>query len=458
MTVDSLRFQWPEPYSQDRLGRSSRKGVTFALEVHLEVLKGEPIRKALSEVLKAEGRKLGGQDRRFIAFAVRELSRHMRLLDFAARLLGHPPSHLMLKEDQSLVRYALWRRIFCGEGWEKIAPEVKLPGPIRPRSLKDGVLEQIVRAPLPEIPAQPDALTASAIRHSFPGWLSERLAQEVPPDELEALLAALNRDPSIVLRVRPPTLRDEAVAALSAEQVEVDTVEGSPDTLVVRDSGHRVFDTELLRKGQLQVQDLGSQLIVALCGARPGEIAADICAGAGGKSIGLADGVGAKGRVLAADASKRRLQDARERVRELHLRQVNFPFPVDVSEADVTLIDAPCSGIGSLAREPEQKWKRTAKDLLGFVAVQRKLLEETAPSIREGGVLVYATCSLLREENEAVVEAFLAAHPGFSLSPASDFVDPRFCRDGYLRVFPHRHPGGGFFGARLVRGAGRSAG
>lgn len=452
------RFSWPTFYASEQLGRPSRKGVTAAIEAHLAVLNGDPSRKAIAEALREEGRKFGGQERRFIALVVRELSRHQRLLDFASRLIGFAPSSFMLKEDQALVRYALWRRLFCGEGWERIGPEVKLPGPVRPRSIKDALLEQIVRAPLPDAPEQPDGLTASAIRHSFPAWLAERLAREVPEGEVDALLAALNEDLPIVLRVRPGMTPDEALSRLAEQEVLADAVDGAPGTLVVRGSGHRVFDTDLLRKGRLQVQDVGSQLIVALAAAPVGGTAVDLCAGAGGKTIGLADAVGPKGRVAAGDASKRRLQDARERVRDLHLKQVSFPFPLQPGAADVVLIDAPCSGVGSLAREPEQKWKRTAKDVTGFAVVQRKLLEESAAALKVGARLVYATCSLLREENEAIVEAFLAAHPEFAVEDAAGFVDPRFCAGPWLRVYPHRHPGGGFFGARLVKRGTGSAG
>jgi 16S rRNA (cytosine967-C5)-methyltransferase len=451
--VVSATFDWPEPYPADRVGRPSRKAATTAIEVHLEVLKGEPLRRTLSEHLKGAGN-LGGQERRFVAFASRELSRHMRLLDHASRLLGQAPGKLVLREDQALVRYALWRRLFCGLAWKQLAPEVRLPGPVRPRSLKDDQLERLVSAPLPPPPAEDSPEAAAAVRHSLPGWLATRLAAEAPPGEAAEVFAALNREPAIQLRARPPLDAAAAAAALAEESVASHAVEGVPGALVVDALGMRVFESRPMRARQLQVQDVGSQLIVALCGTPEelsGRTAADVCAGAAGKTIGLADRVGPRGKVLAGDLSKRRLAEGRERVRELGLRQVSFPVPLTLASAGVVLVDAPCSGTGSLAREPDAKWTLRPERVAELGATQRKLLAETAASLAPGAVLVYATCSLLKEENEAVVEDFLSRHPGFRVEPAGGWVDARFCAGPYLRVWPHRSEGGGFFAARLRR-------
>ncbi|MFY0576871.1 response regulator [Cystobacter fuscus] len=146
---------------------------------------------------------LGGQERRFTALVVRELSRHQRLLDLAARTLGHAPSKIGLLEDQALVRYVLWRRLFCGATWARIGPEVKLPGPVRPRTLKDDFLERVAQSPLAE-PSLPESVPdRPATRYSFPTWLVQRLAELHPEPVLEAMLAALDEEPSLHLRARP---------------------------------------------------------------------------------------------------------------------------------------------------------------------------------------------------------------------------------------------------------------
>jgi 16S rRNA (cytosine967-C5)-methyltransferase len=186
--------------------------------------------------------------------------------------------------------------------------------------------------------------------------------------------------------------------------------------------------------------DLGSQLIVAMCS---GPVVVDYCAGAGGKAIALADRVA---KVIAHDASKRRLEEARKRSHRFGQRNVTFPKDVRVAEADLVLLDAPCSGSGSLAREPQLKWKITEQTVKEFAARQSALLDEVSAA----KAIVYATCSVLREENEAVVEAFLRRHPRFAVEPAKGRVPERYCEGPYLRVWPQRAEGGGFFAARLT--------
>ncbi len=451
---------WPTSFlEEERLGRPSRRAATAALEAHLSVLKGEPLKLALANALKDAG-SLGGQERRFTALAVREMSRHQRLLDLASRLLGHPPSKIGLLEDQTLVRYVLWRRLFCGEGWARIGPEVKLPGPVRPRTIKDDLLAQVAQSPLPEPPVSESVPERLATRYSFPNWLVLRLAELHPEPVLEAMLAALDEEPTLHFRARPSGTRAEVLARLVEEGVAAEPVAVALDAVRIAEASHRVFETRVMKEGRLQVQDVGSQLIVEACrpleGSLSGQTVADICAGAGGKTLALADEVGAKGRVLAGDRSRRRLAQARERARELSLRHVSFPHPLPLEQADVVLVDAPCSGTGSLAREPDQKWKLSAKAVQEFHDTQLGLLEELAPQVKLGALVVYATCSLLPEENDAVVRDFLARVPGFTVEPLAPLFGAEraavLCDGPFLRALPPKVPGGGFFAARLRKG------
>ena len=456
MSVSTL---WPTTFlDAEHLGRPSRRAATAALQAHLSVLKGDPLKLALANALKeAEG--LGGQERRFTALAVREMSRHMRLLDLASRTLGHPPGKIGLLEDLALVRYVLWRRLFCGVGWARSGPEVKLPGPVRPRTIKDDLLIRMADAPLPE-PAVPGSGPEwLATRYSFPNWLVQRLAELHPEPVVEAMLAALDEDPVLHFRARPSGTRAEVLARLAEEEVSAEAVDVALDAVRITEASHRVFETRVMKEGRLQVQDVGSQLIVEACrpleGSLAGRTVADVCAGAGGKTLALADEVGARGKVLAGDRSRRRLAQARERARELSLRHVSFPHPLTLEQADVVLVDAPCSGTGSLAREPDQKWKLSMKSVEEFHATQLGLLKELAGQVKPGALVVYATCSLLPEENDAVVRDFLAAVPGFTVEPLAPLFGERaavLCDGPFLRALPPRVPGGGFFAARLRKG------
>lgn len=440
------------PYPSDLLGRPSKKAAAVVLKAHRDVVKGAPLRAALSEQLRAE-KSLGGQERRFVAFATRELSRHQRLLDLAARALGHPPGGWILEEDRILVRYTLWRRLFTGAGWKEAGAEVKLPGPLRPRSVLDPVLIKVADAPLPPVEDAAADVERAAIRHSFTALIAERISAQVPPSEVDEALGALNRDPDVFLRVRDEGHRDDLIETLRAFGVGCEPIPWAKAAIRVTEPGMKIFDAPALKGRRAQVQEPGSQLIAALC--LPGKAIADLCAGAGGKTLALADALHGKGRVYAGDLSSRRLDEARRRVREHGLSNVTYPDVIPVEECDAVLIDAPCSGVGALGREPDQKWKLNAKKLDDFVRVQAKLLTDTAARIRMGGVLVYATCSLLREENEAQVDAFLAAHPAFVLEHAREVLGPDSeavtTKDGYLRIWPHRTGTAGFFAARLRR-------
>jgi 16S rRNA (cytosine967-C5)-methyltransferase len=242
----------------------------------------------------------------------------------------------------------------------------------------------------------------------------------------------LDEEPRIALRVNAArATRDDVLAALARANV---AAESGEDPLAIRVADRaRLFDAPPFRAGLVEVQDEGSQAVVALCAARAGERWLDLCAGSGGKALALA----AQGaRVVAWDASARRLGDLPKRARRAALT-VEVAREPPGGRFDGVLVDAPCSGSGALAREPDARWRIDVPSLARLVAGQAEILARAAPLVREGGALVYATCSLLREEGEERV-AELLARGGFDLEAES-------------RRWPHRHPGAGFYMARLRR-------
>ena len=246
-------------------GLASRKAATAALTAAVAVVKGTPLRRAIAEALEGGGN-LGGKERRFVAFAARELSRHLRRLELSARAHGWPTSRLQLPEDQVILRYAIWRRELTHAPVEKILTEVGLPGPIRPRGLPDTVLRAVLaEAVEPAWGATP--LDRAASRHSFPTWLAERLQAVAPPGELEPLLEALNREPELTLRVRPPGSREALLPALAAAGLAVVPCPEAPDAIRVADGGRAIFESRFMKEGRLQVMDLGSQLLAGFCAA-----------------------------------------------------------------------------------------------------------------------------------------------------------------------------------------------
>lgn len=413
-------------------GRASRSAAGCAVKAHLAVLQGRPLRAAISEALDE---KLGGKERRYVAFATRELSRHTRWLDALAKAKGLAFSSLTLLEDRAIWRYALWRHAMTGAPAARALEEIALPGPVRPRSIPDQVIATHLAAP-GEVPMPSEPLEKAALVHSFPGWLTQALAATVGAAEVEVAMVALNREPPLMLRARRP--KAALWETLKAQGLELEEVEGAPEALVVADDSRAIFESSAMKQGHLQVMDVGSQRLAALCRVQPGQRVVDYCAGAGGKTIALADAVGVLGHVEAHDKTARRLDEARRRTKELSLRQVSFSATPRLHDADVVLIDAPCSGTGTLGREPDQKWRLTQAKVLELQKTQLQILNDVAQKVRPGAVVVYGTCSVLRDENEAVVERFLATHPGWSVERP------------YLAVWPHQSVGGGFFGARLT--------
>jgi 16S rRNA (cytosine967-C5)-methyltransferase len=211
-----------------------------------------------------------------------------------------------------------------------------------------------------------------------------------------------------------------------------------------------VTKTRAFQEGQLEVQDLGSQMILASAGVARGGCWLDACAGAGGKTLQLARLIGPAGRVDACDIRPAALAELRTRAARARLTQVRTPPAPDPAGYDGVLVDAPCSGSGTWRRAPHLKWVTTPEQVARAAAVQGELLRRFAPFVRPGGRLLYATCSLSRWENHEVVSAFLADQPDFAAEPPmADFGFP-YSPPG-LTIWPARHDTDGFFVAALRR-------
>ncbi|MFA7665303.1 MAG: RsmB/NOP family class I SAM-dependent RNA methyltransferase [Burkholderiaceae bacterium] len=296
-----------------------------------------------------------------------------------------------------------------------------------------------------------------AVRYSLPDWLAEALRAR--PDA-EALAAALLEPAPLDLRVNVArTDRDKARVLLAADGIETVPLAIAPQALRVQ--GKPSIETSrAFEQGWVEVQDAGSQLLAALVGARRGQVVVDFCAGAGGKSLALAAAMRATGQVFACDVSAARLQRLRPRLQRAGAGNVQ-PMVIDgeqdrrlerlAGRADAVLVDAPCSGTGTLRRNPELKWRLDAGRLDALPGEQRAILAAAARLVKPGGVLVYATCSLLDDENEAQALDFESTHPEFEREHAGGILPGLGDADGFLRLYPHRDGVDGFFAARWRR-------
>jgi 16S rRNA (cytosine967-C5)-methyltransferase len=288
-------------------------------------------------------------------------------------------------------------------------------------------------ARLLEVHAARDRIDAAtlprAIRLSLPDWLDERLAARWPAEQVEALGASLLEPAPLDLRINLlKTDRAGARAALAEDGIAAEPVPLAP--LALRVQGKPALErTRAFREGLVEVQDAGSQLLAHLVAPRRGQTVVDFCAGAGGKTLALAALLRGTGQVFACDVSAARLSRMRERLARSGASNVQ-PFGIDsehdpklarlAGRADAVLVDAPCSGTGTLRRNPDLKWRFDPVSLTALGATQRSILAAAARLVRPGGVLVYATCSLLDEENEAVRRDFERDHPGWVLQGAGE--------------------------------------
>lgn len=300
------------------------------------------------------------------------------------------------------------------------------------------------------------------IRANCPEWVARLLARRFGLDFAHEA-AALNGEAPFDLRANLlKTTRDKALAALAREGLEGMPTRFSP--WGIRLPARRpVTGTAAYKKGLVEIQDEGSQLVALITGARPGQFVVDFCAGGGGKSLALAAMMKNKGRLAALDVSGRlraaapRLERAGAKVAATHRLEGNDPWLAENQDrADRVLVDAPCTGTGAWRRDPMARFRLTRGDLDRLVGLQREILEQAADLVRPGGRLIYATCSLLTEENEEQAHWFAETHPDFApLAAAEVWDEPAPCPDDgpYLFLTPARHGTDGFFAAVFERRA-----
>ena len=303
------------------------------------------------------------------------------------------------------------------------------------------------------------SLERLAVEWSHPSWLVERWAREFGRDALPAVLAANNRRAPTALRTnRLRTTPERLAAELAAAGVATRPGAWSPDTLVVERGGARVRELAAYRAGWLAFQGEASQLVALLLDPARGAHLLDACAAPGGKAMHAAGLTGPEGRIIALDPHRGGLRRVAAEAVRLGISGV-FPVVADARRPPVTrpldavLVDAPCSGLGTLRRHPEVRWRRRPEDIPRLAALQQEILQGMAPLVRPGGVLVYAVCTLARDENEQVVEEFQRAEPRFVLEDARAHLPASAAAavtaDGFLRTLPDRHGLDGFFAARL---------
>jgi len=301
------------------------------------------------------------------------------------------------------------------------------------------------------------------LRHNLPDWLASALRAQMPDEDFWPLVAALDEPAALDLRVNVlKAKREDVLSVLNQAGLRAAPTPFSPWGIRVPGKpALQKFDA--FTRGDIEVQDEGSQLLALLVDAKRGEMVVDFCAGAGGKTLALGAAMRSTGRLYAFDVSGHRLAALKPRMARSGLSNVH---PVQIAherderikrlagKIDRVLVDAPCSGLGTLRRNPDLKWRQSPQAVVELQAKQTAILASASRLVKSGGRLVYATCSLLRDENEAIAEAFGAAHPDFVPLPAAEALAAahveraaELVQGDYLRLWPNRHATDGFFAA-----------
>jgi 16S rRNA (cytosine967-C5)-methyltransferase len=380
-------------------------------------------------------RALAQNDRRFVAEAVFGVLRHKRVLDHLTHT-GSPRALVLA-----------WLARFSGSSVREVSSIVS--------AAEIAAMGELKAMRVDELPL--------AVRAELPDWVVERLRSTMADSEILTLGQALQSPAPLDLRVNIlKTDRDTAVRTLIASGIAAGPTPYSP--VAIRVPARTALNHEpLFLSGQIEVQDEGSQLVGYLVAPRRRDLTVDFCAGAGGKALMLGAMMNNQGRVYAFDVSAARLTRLKPRLKRsglsnLHPHLLRNEHDVKVKrlagKIDRVLVDAPCSGLGTLRRNPDLKWRQSPESVSRMNEKQVSILSAASTLLKPGGRLVYATCSLLREENEAVVEAFLAEHPLFAALDCAELLRGQgisIDTGRVLRLWPHVHGTDGFFAAALER-------
>ena len=378
---------------------------------------------------------MGQQDRAFVAEGVFALLRRMRSLEALAATA----------EPRKLAIAVLVRE--QGRSLRDLEPALRSADEAFLREFKSRLHD-----PLPP-----------AVAHDLPDWLWDRLGHAYGETERVALARAWLAPAPFDLRVNAvKTTRDAALAALGEDGFAATPTPYSP--LGIRVAGRaNLAQHPWLADGRLEVQDEGSQLVGYVMAPKRSDMVVDFCAGAGGKTLLLGALMRSQGRLYAFDVAQKRLSNLTPRLKRSGLSNVHPQVLTSerdtkvkrlAGKIDRVLVDAPCTGFGTLRRNPDLKWRQAESSVAELAAKQASILAAAATLVKPGGRLVYATCSVLPDENEAIVAQFLAGHPGFAPgNAAADLARANIALDTgpTLQLFPHRHGCDGFFAAVLER-------
>jgi 16S rRNA (cytosine967-C5)-methyltransferase len=420
---------------------------------------------ALDRVLRTA--KLNDADRGLTGELVYGVTRRMRSLDALLDRLGKKKASQQPSDLRIILHLGLYQLRYLDRIPESAAVNTsvelaKTNGYQKLAGVVNGLLRQYQRLAITSdpLPLPADPIQRLGILHGCPDWIVATFDRQFGTEETEQILTWFDRTPCIDLRVNP--LRssiDEVRSAMAATGVAISPVPYLPQAIRIVGGAGAIQKLPGYEEGWWMVQDSSAQLVTHLLDPQPGETIIDACAAPGGKTTHIAELMQDTGKIWALDRSSNRLQKVEENAHRLQLKSIQTRAGDSrkseefTQMADRVLLDAPCSGLGTLHKRPDLRLAQSGK-ILELVSMQQKLLERSATWVKPGGSLVYSTCTLNRSENEEVIQSFLKHYPDWSIqSPSSSFPALDLCTPkGWIEILPHRHLMDGFFMVKLRKG------
>jgi 16S rRNA (cytosine967-C5)-methyltransferase len=302
-----------------------------------------------------------------------------------------------------------------------------------------------------------DPIYYLTVMESHPRWMVRRWVQRFGVEKAEALMELNNRRPNTAIRVNTlKTKIDEIKEILKEREIEFETSPYLSDSLIITGSKIKVPALDLFKSGFITIQDISASMASKLADARPGMKILDMCAAPGGKSMYMAEAAQDKAEICAIDKYSVKMDIIQESADRMGIKSINVACEDAMefqSEAhyDIVFVDAPCSGLGTLAKKPDIKWKREREDIYKLADTQKGILRNAAALVKVGGAIIYSTCTIEPEENMDNVNWFLKEFPEFEIDPAENYLPAEVCADGAMQTFPHEHGIDGAFAIRLIK-------
>lgn len=421
----------------------------------------------IDKLLDAELRRteLGPADKALVTELVNGTVRWQGRLDWILTGFYHGEFAKCLALTKNAMRIALYQMLFLS----KIPPPAAINESVemvkrlkgdRHAGIVNGVLRNIlrnlqnIRYPVKE----ENVVLYHSIVYSHPQWMIRRYLERYGEPDTELLLAANNHRPMLTLRVNAlKTTISEVERILTENEIKYEVSPIHPDSILIT-SLRDIRSLPLFTEGMVNIQDASASLVVRLADPKPGMLVYDLCAAPGGKAVYCAELMHNEGRVVALEMYESKLRLIDENARRSNVTIVE-PIHGDArvfnpeQQADLVMVDAPCTGLGTLSKKPDIKWRRALEDVRHMGVTQRQILDHAALLVKPGGTLVYSTCTIEPEENEQVIQGFLENNSNFELEPAERFLSADVVSDGFLRTFPHVHRSDGAFAARMRRKA-----